>query len=48
MGIPGHLEVGWMFSKKWGVALSGNANWNFREAWWGGGIGVVYRMKKKA
>jgi hypothetical protein len=48
MGIPGHLEVGWMFSKKWGVAVSGNANWNFREAWWGGGIGVVYRMKKKA
>ena len=47
MGIPGHLEVGWMFSKHWGAAVSGNANWNFREAWWGGQVGVVYRVKKK-
>jgi len=46
MGIPGHLEAGWMLNKKWGLSLMANANWNFRQAWWGGGIGVVYRVKK--
>ncbi len=47
MGIPGHLEMGWVLNKKWGVSLMANANWNFRQAWWGGQLGVVYRVKKK-
>ena len=46
MGIPGQLELGWMFGKRWGASLMANANWNFRQAWWGGQVGVVYRVKK--
>jgi hypothetical protein len=45
MGIPVFADFGMYFGKSWGLGLHAYGNWNFRQAYAGVNIALVYRLK---
>jgi hypothetical protein len=46
IGVPVQIEAGFFINENWGVNATGVANWNFRQPYFGGHFGVIYRFKK--
>jgi hypothetical protein len=45
MGIPGQVELGWMFHPNWGLSTQVYGNWNFRMPYAGVNLALVHRPK---
>ncbi len=45
MGIPVFADFGMYLGKSWGIGLHAYGNWNFRLAYAGVNIALVYRLK---
>ena len=46
IGVPVQIEAGFFINENWGLNATGVANWNFRQPYFGGHLGVIYRFKK--
>lgn len=47
IGVPLQIEFGIFMTDNIALTFNGIANWNFREPYAGGQMGVTYRVKKK-